>query len=156
MKRCLSFLLVLLLIPAFALSDLPDLSGLSFDELIQLRQQIDLALWSADEWQEVVVPVGVWKVGEDIPVGKWTISVASDNPEASIYIMFCDKLDASGHEADFNGAFRYYTVIRHQDSPDDSDPASVDLDCRKGNYIIIEYGSARFTPYTGKPSLGFK
>lgn len=155
MKKLFCLLLTLVLIPIVAFADLPDISGLSFDELIELKQKINLALWSADEWQDVVVPVGAWKIGEDIPAGKWTITVASDDPDASIFVTFCDKLDGSGNNADFGGRFCYYTTLRHKDSADETDPYFVDLECYKGNYIIIKFGPARFTPYTGKPDLGF-
>ena len=57
--------------------------------------------------------------------------------------------------ADFGGRFCYYTTLRHKDSADETDPYFVDLECYKGNYIIIKFGPARFTPYTGKPDLGF-
>ena len=156
MKRFAGLLVAFILVPLFSFAELPDISGLSFDELIELKQQINLALWKSEKWQDVVVPVGAWKIGEDIPAGKWTITVASDDPEATIYVLFCDKLDVSGNDADFSGRFCYYTTIRHIDSSDDSDPYFLDLQCYKGNYIIIKYGSARFTPYTGKPDLGFK
>ena len=72
MKRTLciilAFVLVLTLAPA-AFADV-DLSGMSFDELVALKDQINLALWNSADWQEVTVPQGVWQVGADIPAGK--------------------------------------------------------------------------------------
>ena len=41
MKRFFCFLLVLVLLPVISLADLPDLSGLSYDELVQLRDRIN-------------------------------------------------------------------------------------------------------------------
>ena len=74
MKRFFCLLFVLVLLPVVSFADLPDLSGLSYDELVQLRDKINLAIWNSEEWQEVTVPIGVWVVGEDIPVGHWSIS----------------------------------------------------------------------------------
>ncbi len=153
MKKLIALILILaMLLPAAALADLPDISGLSFDELIELKQKINLALWDSEEWQEVKVPIGVWKIGEDIPAGKWTISAATDNGS---YLIFCDELDPSGMEGSFSGRFHYYTEIEKEGFGDESSPTSVDLDCYKGNYIIIKYGPVWFKPFTGKPDLGF-
>ena len=40
MKRFFCFLFVLVLLPVVSLADLPDLSGLSYDELVQLRRRL--------------------------------------------------------------------------------------------------------------------
>ena len=40
MKKLLSLVLVLVLLPIVSTADLPDISGLSFDELVQLKEQI--------------------------------------------------------------------------------------------------------------------
>ena len=80
MKRFLSLLLCLLVVvsPAWSIADLPDISSLSYDELVELKDSINLAIWNSQEWQEVTVPMGVWTVGEDIPVGHWSISLSPD------------------------------------------------------------------------------
>ena len=156
MKRVLSLLIVLSLFPVIALADLPDVSGLSFDELIELRHQVNIALWKSEEWQEVVVPIGVYKIGEDIPVGKWTISSADTSDYSDIYLMYTDVLDASGMDISFSGSIAYYTTIAGKSSESMDEPKSVDLDCKKNCYIIIKYGPALFTPFVGKPDLGFK
>ncbi len=51
-----------------------DLQGLSFNELLALREQINLAIWNSNEWQCVEVPAGNYTIGIDIPAGYWTIS----------------------------------------------------------------------------------
>ena len=56
MKRILALLLslaCLLSVPASA--DIPDISGLSFDELVTLRNEALLTMWKAEEWKEVSV-----------------------------------------------------------------------------------------------------
>ena len=77
MKRTIAMVIVFLLV----LSDITfaevDLSGMSYDELVILKDRIDKTIWDSQEWQEVTVPQGLYKIGEDIPAGKWTI-LASD------------------------------------------------------------------------------
>lgn len=38
----------------------------------------------------------------------------------------------------------------------EDDLRSIDIDAKAGYYIAIEDGSVIFTPYSGKPSFGFK
>lgn len=157
MKRFFTLIIVIVLIvPAFAFADLPDLSCLSFDELVQLKEQINLAIWNSQEWQEVVVPIGVWKIGEDIPVGKWTISVPDDSTSEWGSVTYCDQLDYSGLAASYDGYINRHTALKRSDVNDDEMPFSVDIDCRKNTYLIISYTPMIFRPYTGKPDLGFK
>lgn len=133
-----------------------DLSGMSYDELVALRDQINLAMWQSDEWQEVEVPQGVWLVGEDIPDGHW--SMKTDASWASISIG--TALDETGKAIDYmNSRFISYEQVS---SPSSSiyDPATdqteVDFKLTDGTYVVIEYGSVIFTPYTGKPALSFQ
>lgn len=155
--RIFSLLLALILSTApFAHADTFDLSGLSYNELVAIKDQINLAIWKSREWQEVTVPQGVWLVGEDIPAGHWTIKT-----EASYaMITIGTKLDATGKSIDLWGSNFYHSEMIS--SPNGmfynagSDKAEVDFDLKAGTYIIIDSGSVVFTPYAGKPSLGFK
>lgn len=157
MKRLLCLFLVVLFIPAFSFADLPDISGLSYDELVQLRDQINLILLSSQEIQEFIVPAGVWTVGEDIPEGYWTVT-----PKDSITsFWYGDKLNESktgpGYGWDYNtgvavtldgkinsdGSWKY---------PDEQHSVSIEM--KAGMFVIIKK-SCIFTPYSGKPDLGF-
>ena len=156
MKKLITVILILaLILPAAALADIPDISNLSFDELVQLRDQLNLAIWSSQEWQEVTVPIGVWKIGEDIPVGKWTISAASDNPNVGTYIYYCKKLDATGMEASWEGSVPFYQSIENEADGGGWYPTSIDIECQEGMYLIVKEGPAMFKPFSGKPDLGF-
>lgn len=155
MKKIITALLVLVLIlslvPA-AFADV-DLSGMSYDELVALRDQINLAIWNSQEWQEVTVPYGVWKIGEDIPAGKWTITVCDGG---SLFLRVGVKLNAAGTEIDGS----YDSWLLRSSTRRSFDPASdiesVTIDLHDGEYLTIDEGSVIFTPYAGKPSLGFK
>lgn len=154
MKKLIALLIVLLL-PAFAAAEV-DLSGMSFDELISLRDKINYALWETDEWEEVTVPCGVWKVGEDIPAGKWTISAVDGT---YVGIEYGSTLDESEMGISYYSKNYYTKTIISPSSyifNKGSDTSKVDIDLKKGNYFCVTSGEAVFTPYAGKPDLGFK
>lgn len=155
MKKIISLVLVLLLFPALAMAEI-NLSRMTYDELVALKDQINLAIWNSQEWQEVEVPQGVWLVGQDIPAGHWTLK--TNATWASINIG--TKLSTDGKGIDtWNSQFFYGDQVC---SPDgmyfnpDSDKTEIDFDLKEGTYVIIEYGNVIFSPYAGKPSLGFK
>ena len=158
MKKLITIILLLtMILPSVALADLPDISGLSFDELVQLREQINLAIWNSEEWQEVTVPIGAWQFGKDIPVGKWTISVASDSPYDWAAVVYCDKLKGTGIPSAASDCRIWQSTTMNSKSSDDvSSPTSIDIDGTEGMYIIIDKAPVVFTPYAGKPDLGFK
>lgn len=73
MKKLIALILIIALAAPVALADI-DLSGMTFDELMDLQQQLTAALWASDGWQEVEVPVGYYVVGDDIPAGRWSVT----------------------------------------------------------------------------------
>ena len=137
-------------------TDVSDLSELSFDQLIALKEQISKELTTRPEWKEVTVPQGVWKVGEDIPAGHWTISAY---PGTASVLEFGTVLDATKKEIDnYQSDFYYYISLQSPERStfdEHSDISSDDILLTEGTYIIVAFGSVIFSPYTGKPSLGF-
>ena len=156
MRKLITLLLIAaLLLPAASLADLPDLSGLSYDELVLLRNQINLAMWNSQEWQEVMVPPGVWSIGEDIPAGHWSVRPAKGcGPD---YIIYSSGINETGHDIDYFGSGLIMECI--------CDPTAefysmeyktaTDIVMENGHYIRIDCAMI-FTPYTGKPDLGFR
>lgn len=157
MKKLLLVLLSLLMaFPVFA-EDI-DLSGLSYAELVALKDRINLAMWQSAEWQEVTVPQGVWKVGEDIPAGHWTIK-----PHIEYYasVEVTDFLDATGKDTDrWNKNCKFYCseniYNKNSKSFKSTQVSEFDVVLREGLYVVIKFSPVMFTPYTGKPDLGFK
>lgn len=156
MKKLLTIILILALaVPAAAFADLPDISNLSYDELIQLKDSINLAIWNSQEWQEVTVPQGIWIVGKDIPAGTWTVKCATDSFSV---VSFGDTLNEMGTDIEYTQYYHYESIT----SPDsniyekDKDITEYTITVKDGDYIKIEYSSVIFMPNTGKPSLGFK
>lgn len=153
MKRFLSLLLVfMLIVPAYAESI--DLSGFSYDELVALKDRINLAMWQSEEWQEVTVPEGIWEVGKDIPAGHWTITVKG---KGSATITYGNRLDRTGKQIAYDSSVFYYKIVNGPENWafNDGDTNYIDLDLINGFYIELS-GGVVFTPYTGKPDLGFK
>lgn len=129
-----------------------DLSGMTYDELVALKDRINLAIWQSDEWQEVEVPQGVWKVGEDIPAGKWTIkALPSKNTMVTMGTEVKNggtDVKAKAYQVIDDPGYRYYE--------DGTSVSEWTIELEEGMYIQIQFGSAVFMPYSGKPSLGFK
>ena len=86
MKKLVSILVLVFLVVSSAAAEDFDLSGLSFDQLVQLQSRITMEIMQRDEWQEVTVPAGIYEVGKDIPAGTWSLEMASKgNCEVLLY-----------------------------------------------------------------------
>ena len=157
MKKLITVILLLaLVLPVVSLADLPDISNLTYDELVQLKDQINLAMWNCEEWQEVTVPVGVWVVGEDIPVAHWSISLSPNTSAKWASIKYCDLLNEAGTDAGNQFYCNIYDYLNVAAPSNDRYPQVIDIDLKPGTYLIIGNASVVFTPYSGKPGLGFK
>ena len=131
------------------------LSGLSFDELIALREQLNLAIWNCQEWQEVTVPIGTWVVGVDIPAGHWSIRPA--NSSEYFYVSAFDRADEAG-KGPKNCTFSWSQDIcgRYYSNPFNEDvPFETDILLKEGWYFKTN-GVVVFTPYSGHADFGFQ
>lgn len=124
-------------------------------DLQRLAGIINLAIWQSAEWQEVEVPQGVWVVGEDIPAGKWTIK---PQDEHSVFVYWGDKLNEAGTNVAYSTIYEYEVLTSKNNKyySEAYDLTEVSWELLDGEYIIVDNGTAVFTPYSGKPSLGFK
>lgn len=156
MKRILALILTMAALAAIPLSAHAeekkiDLSGLTYNELVELKDQINLAMWECDEWQEVEVPQGVWKVGEDIPAGHWTIKPM---PGERTQVIMGEKLKNGGTSVSLSNS----QTMEDKDNKHYEEGKSVtewSIELEDGMYLQINASTAIFTPYAGKPSLGF-
>ncbi len=146
MKRIVSSIavlaLIIMLFTPIALADGIDLSSYSWDELIALGSQINLELMSRPNFKEVKVPTGAYKVGVDIPAGKWTITASYGMCE----VYWGKALDEYGVEIPYSS--------RIDDLDDWGNESSVTWDLKEGTYIVITRNPVKFTPYV-PVSLGF-
>lgn len=153
MKRFFLLFLAAMLLISSAAADPVDLSSMSFDELVALRDQLNHAIWSSQDWQEVTVPAGVWTVGQDIPAGHWTIRPL---PGDYVNVTYFDKLDqfGTGVGAGWRGWGGTLTA-RGEDDITFGEPTQIDLEMGEGMFFKCSK-SVIFTQYAGKPDLGFK
>lgn len=155
MKRILVLVMVAMLLTCGAYAEDIDFSSMSYEELVAMKEQINLAIWNSEDWQEVEVPQGVYVIGEDIPAGKWTIK-AAEGLTATVY--WGDTLDEAGVKLTYDGELYvfegiYSTSYKYYENGDTSE---VTWELKDGQYFIVDDGIALFTPYAGKPDLGFK
>ncbi len=90
MKRVLSVLVVLLMffgVSGVALADAisVDPATATLDELIAARTAIEQAIMSRDDYKEVNVPAGTYKVGDQIPAGEYTLTTTAPMAVVTIY-----------------------------------------------------------------------
>lgn len=145
-----------------------DLTELSLSKLIELREEIQAAMWASDEWQEVEVPTGFYRVGKDIPAGHWTITPKIGYADVS----YGDRANESLTGISWNGDIYECKSLQAADSSVGSiysdflgeDYAAVmdslfetnwSINLTEGNFIVIENNSVIFTPYVGN-DLGFR
>lgn len=156
MKKIISLFLVLLMaFPAFA-EDI-DLSGLSYAELVALKDRINLAMWKSEEHFEVTVPRGTWIVGVDIPAGHWTVKC---HPSTwATRISWGDHLNENKESISYWGRYSIGNTVYNPNN-ETFDPinewSEYSFEVQDGDYIEIEYGAAVFMPYSGKASFTFK
>lgn len=153
MKKLLILFLLLVLLAGSAAADPIDLSDMSFDELVALRDQLNLAIWNSQEWQEVTVPAGVYRIGKDIPAGHWSVTLTGECLTTTIY--YFQYLDAPGLSFDASGYF-YFTILATPDMADLGFKQSNTIDIiMSDNWYFKCDDSVVFTPFTGKPILDF-
>ena len=149
MKKLITIIMILaLLLPAAATADIPDISGLSFSELGQLIREAKKALWACDEWKEVKVPAGVYKIGEDIPAGQWSIQAPSGE---FVTVGYGSKLDHTGTALD-SDSIDYWGNI--SGSATDNSLHQLDIILEDGYYIVF-HKSVLFYPYVKKLDFSF-
>lgn len=161
-------LIVCLLVSVSALAEttfrfeIDGLKDLTFKELVAAKQaliqQIDQMIMNHEDWQAVEVPQGVWCVGEDIPAGKWTVKCAE--PWRYTDISWGTDLREDGESISWTSsrysAINYIYNANHARYKKDDGITEYTFEAKTGEYIVVDGGSAIFSPYIGKPSLGFK
>ena len=85
MKRLIAVLLISCFVFTSASAGAPDLSGLTYEQLIALQHYITAEITGRPEWKELTIPAGEWVVGVDIPAGEYSISPVGDGAHLRIY-----------------------------------------------------------------------
>lgn len=138
MKKLITVVLILaLLMTSAALADVPDISGLTKEELVELNQQIGLKLFSEKLINGVHIPIGVYTVGEDIPAGSYRVKLENNQDNSVISLNYIDdegKKRVSGSFAlgDIYGAYEVGKMT-----------------LENGQIVIIDFAPVVFFPYSG-------
>ncbi|MBQ1215214.1 MAG: hypothetical protein IIX88_02660 [Firmicutes bacterium] len=91
MKKAILIVVMLIFVVSSACAEIPDISGLSSDELLSLIHEAEKILFSERLTEGVKVPPGVYVVGEDIPAGTYRIEITDGTGFYDIY----DKPDGN-------------------------------------------------------------
>lgn len=78
-RRFLCCLLVLLLLIPAALADVPDLSGLTDDEIVELLGKVNEEMMSRGISKSAELPAGKYVGGKDLPAGAYIITCKTDD-----------------------------------------------------------------------------
>ena len=138
MKRFVCLFLVLIVFPVVSVADLPDISGLDKDELLQLSNIVNNALFEKSLPDGVLLPAGDYIVGVDLPAGEYRADVVSTT--GGIVKVYRSKEDAEKHP------MSYLTEISLGDM---WGTLVFRLVLEDNNYIQLKYNSLKLYPYAG-------
>lgn len=135
MKKLLCAVLVLMALVCSASSEIiaVPLSGLSQDELIALRDQIHQELLDRGIEKEVLVPMGVYTVGTDIPAGTYTVKPVS--MEGTLFELYADEAMTDALMSDYLSTYTGNYIGK--------------VELKEGNVVVIENANLTFAPYQG-------
>lgn len=87
MKKIVAMFLILVMQAAsiYVVAGL-DLSALSYSELEELKNKIEAEMETREEWPGVYVPSGVYIVGEDIPVGTYSVRLCDQAQKGHVSV----------------------------------------------------------------------
>ena len=149
MKKVLSLILaIVLLIGSVALADI-DLTGMSFNELRILYEQVQQALIDTKQGGTVKVGSGTYVVGKDIPAGKWTIT--PEDKQFGIVYVYKNAEDCENKK---NEVMCDLIVSSHSPVLSDCDATEMNVLLVDGYYVVIKDVTVYFTPFDSL-SAGF-
>lgn len=134
MKRILVLALALALLLTIPVLAADDLSGMTLNQLLTLRTDIEAELLNRGEKKSFTVPAGVYEVGLDFPEGTYAISLGSG---------FLATLLIGTSES----ALEAYDVIAMHAVSQESIIGKLKLE--KGRFVSVSSAPLVFSIYTG-------
>lgn len=141
MKKFISLLCIFALLfgapSALAESSKPDISRdsvskLNYYELYYLHQVIAQEMHSREEFTEIVIPPGVYKVGFDLPKGLWKFYLV-DQESGYATLDYCKVLDNT------ETTYREDALLTHVSLTPKSPSWQINL--QQGDYLIVNHES---------------
>lgn len=135
-RKLLAVSIALSMFPALA-SAAPDLSSMTYDELIDLQQQVSLEIAQRPENESIALPIGLWEVGADIPADTYLIACDGD--------AFCQAVcgtvvDASGNSMSYLDKGNVGEMLEAGET--------WRVRLTDGMFVCIAYHSAMLTPFS--------
>ena len=132
MKRILAALLVAFFLIGTASASVPDLSGMTTDELLDTIRAAQSLIFSEQLVNGVRVPQGTYIIGEDIPAGTYRIEITDGTGFYDLY----DKPDGRLLQTGLTGSLYDVTEIGK-------------ITLEEGNALKFVNSTFIFYPYTG-------
>ena len=137
MKKLITITLILaLLLPALALAEIPDISGLTKEELLHLDWAIQDMLFERTLEDGVLLPAGMYVVGADMPPGDFRADTVSD---VGGVVTVYKNMDA----------YNKYNYISQIYLGDMYGTLTFRLNVETGNVVTIQFNSLRLYKYHG-------
>lgn len=73
MKACLFLLMLFLVCSMLSIGTAEELTKMTYEELINLQESLNLQIWNAGNWRKIIIPFGKYTVGVDIPSGEYLL-----------------------------------------------------------------------------------
>ncbi|MBO7663767.1 MAG: hypothetical protein J6U01_10385 [Clostridia bacterium] len=131
------------------------LSSLSYDRLVELKEQINLSIWNSKKWKSIEVPAGVYIVGRDIPAGHWTLKAPVGEYVSIEYFQSVDETGKRPADVFTN----YYSEVLADESSAFASSfyvREIDLEMKEGFYLTVINGrTVIFEPFISKPAFSF-
>lgn len=139
MKRFVCVLLILCLVPIYALCESFNLSMLTYEELFSLRELITVEMMNRPETETYTLNAGVYRVGVDIPSGEYIMKCGKSS-YGGVTVKYDEQLNDSLTDVAFPSEYRG-TI---HEKPDESHIGSQRIFLKDGYYIGIEMGQVIF------------
>ncbi|NLM85578.1 MAG: hypothetical protein GX171_02665 [Clostridiales bacterium] len=133
------FLAILMLTIPTALAS-GDLAGMTLEQLIQLRTQIEAELLIRGESESLGVPPGRYIVGVDIPAGIYKVTVSNSSVVGGMLVVYPDK-----KKMDSQGAYNVMELL----SGMTGNEVLGKVELNEGNGVWISNGMLTFEMYKG-------
>ncbi|MBR4249934.1 MAG: hypothetical protein IKQ24_07270 [Verrucomicrobia bacterium] len=165
MKKLAALILLLCLLGSTALADFDfssfDFDALTISEMVILRERLITEIMKREDFQEVLVPQGLYEIGVDIPAGKWTVRCLDAGREDT-QLAECDIRWGSGMPGQYfdwdrktkKGAIVIYNPKNVNYINGKTSEFSITLEEGDFLYVNAMYNAAIFSTYVG-PSFKF-
>lgn len=134
--KLLAVILALHMLPSIAAAE-PDLTSMSYDDLIALQQSVSFEIAKRPENERMTLSMGLWEVGVDIPSGSYLVACDGD--------AFCQAVCGTTVDASGN-AMSYLDKGNVGEMLEAGETWRVRL--TDGMFLYIAYHSATLTPYS--------